>query len=196
MMKGIDVIIDKILSQAVEEADKIKNDARRKAQVIVENEEKKQAELAEKYERERIKASELLKERSEAASEQKSKQNLMQTKINLIEEIISESERRILSMESGEYFAAMKKLIVKYASKGKCEILFNKRDKERLPETFLAECRKECNNEQISIGEDDVEINAGFIIRSGYIEENFAISDVIEFRRDELEDMLNVFLKE
>lgn len=195
-MNGLDVITDKILSQARECAEMQKESMMKEKNPYFQEREQAIQKLSEEYEKKRTNELKMIKERSEAAIEQKSKQNLMQTKIDVINYIISESESAVLSMDDEKYFAAMKKLVVKAAPKGKCEIMFNKRDNERMPQGFMEECRKECPDAELSLSGNAADINGGFIISNGAIEENFAISDIIDFSRDELEDMLNMFFKE
>ncbi|MDD6484225.1 MAG: V-type ATP synthase subunit E [Clostridiales bacterium] len=195
-MGGIEAITAKILDDARREAKAAEDAAQKKAKERLEAERQKMRAEQKKYEEKRAREAQLTAERAEAADRQRAAQQRMRVRMEVIEEIIKKSGESILAMSDKDYFAALKKLITSSGAKGECELILNSRDKARMPEDFLSECESAACGLKLSLAEENASISGGFIIRKNRIEENFAIEDIIEFRHDELCDMLNAFLKE
>ena len=68
-------------------------------------------------------------------------------------------------------------------------VLLNKKDMNRLPKDFLARL-EECGV-KAELSKAPCDIESGFILKCGYIEENMDFSAILSEKRDAIEDFIN-----
>jgi V/A-type H+-transporting ATPase subunit E len=107
------------------------------------------------------------------------------TEINITIEKLSEY---LLNLDDKEYFNIIYKLSSKLKGM-KGVVLFNKKDLARLPKDFTAQLSK--NGVTAEVSKAPVDIDGGFILKCGDIEENMSFSAVISSKRDDIEDLIN-----
>ncbi len=94
----------------------------------------------------------------------------------------------LLGLDDKNYFELLYKLAAKLS--GKQGVLYlNKKDASRLPSDFAA--RLEQNGVKAEISNTTVDIDGGFILKCGDIEENMSITAILEASRDKIEDLIN-----
>lgn len=94
----------------------------------------------------------------------------------------------LLNLSDDEYFGALYKLAA--SLKGMEGVVYlNDKDLKRVPSDF----EKQLNNSGLNaaLSKEPVDIDGGFILKNGDIEENMSYSAIISARRDELEDLIN-----
>lgn len=97
----------------------------------------------------------------------------------------------IAALSDEEYFALLYKMAgTVQASEG--ELLLNARDLARLPKDFNEQLQKVGLNAAVSA--EPADIDGGFILRTGAIEQNCSFAAVMEDRRNALEDYINAAL--
>ena len=182
-MTGLELITDKIISQARAQADAIIAQANAQADGIkaeyAEEMQKQKSELMQK----KADALSLQTERFEAVKNAKRHDMLLQTQREVAQNIIEEAKKKILSLSDSEYFAFLAELYKNTANGSKGEILLTAEDKKRMPEGFV-----ESLNGNLTISDENAP-SAGFIIRSGRIEQNCTIEAIIRDRQNELYDI-------
>ena len=75
--------------------------------------------------------------------------------------------------------------------------MFSKTDLERLPQNFLDSLEvslKDIKNASLTISEEAAQIDGGFILKYGEIEENCSFEALFIDSKDELQDKINAFL--
>jgi len=177
---------EKILAEAKEEADRIIASAKEEAA-------KKCAEIAEKpaYE---VKA---ILDRAHSGAALVRRQMILNAKQQVINDIIEKARLKLTGLPDNEYFEVILNIVKKHAHNQAGVIKFSQRDLDRLPEKFdkkLNEAIKDIENASLSISEESVPIDGGFILVYGDIEENCSFEALFNHSKDELQDKVNAFL--
>ena len=94
----------------------------------------------------------------------------------------------LMNLENDEYFEALYKLALSIKG-GEGVVYLNERDLKRLPSDFEEKLNKA--GLKVSLSREAVDIDGGFILKNGNIEENMSFSAIISSRRAELEDLIN-----
>lgn len=178
------VEMDAILLKAQEEAEKTVAAARLEAERIQSEEEKKI-----KQDEEQV------LNRAKAKAALNTKQKILATKQKLIGETLKEAKRRILGKPAEEYFAMLKSMALEKALPNAGEICFGKRDMERMPEGFVSELNKELKQgASLTLSDAPRNIDGGFILVYGGIEENCSLQAIFEANREKLQDLAQTVL--
>lgn len=134
-------------------------------------------------------------------------QNILKFKIQSVDEIIANAKQRIYDMSDEAYNLFIEKLLVKYAEEfnpkggivsktldklnpeNKGYIVFNKKDKERVK--LNSDIIKKYN---LAVSDETVDIDGGFIIKYGKVEENCSVSAIFRDRNEYLTDYISAKL--
>lgn len=122
-----------------------------------------------------------------STAKQKATQEMLKAKTLIISDIIALSCDEFLSCEADIYFSYIDKLLDSFGGLTGGEIVFNKKDKERLPE----KTRNLLLSKGFSLSERDGDFRGGFIIKHGKIEENCTIDGIVNDKREILIDFIN-----
>lgn len=193
-MNGLDSIIDAIVDEAQQQASKNIQAAQSEKAVLMSETEEELAALEKECKEKILKDSEKVIERAEAANEQYLKQQLMITKMKFIDDVIKSAQEKIKAMSTDEYFAAMEKLAEVNAHKADGIIAFNKEDLARMPKDFAENCSKKIDGGSVKLSDKPADIDGGFIISYGDVEENCSLDSIFRFKYDELCDIVSGFL--
>ena len=189
-MNGLDKIIAEIAQDAKAAAEQKRSDAQAAASRALDRarEEAKaiEADAAERSELEykRIVA------RAHSTGEIAKKGVLLREKQRIIDDILKDAHVKLAGLEDQEYFAFMIRLLDKYAAGGSGEILLSQRDKARV----TAEFKAAAEGKGLTISEETRDIDGGFVLSYGSIEENCSIGALMESERDRLHDVVKGFL--
>lgn len=195
-MRGIEKIVDQILEEAREEEVKILDEAHIEVEKIKEaskEEIDKINTLATKeIEDELIKINEL----SKLSMEQKRKRAILEKKQEVIKEILDEAYEKLLALPEEEYFNLLEDILKKAATDKSGEIRFNQKDREKVVSNNLMGKFEEIARGKagsLSLGED-IDIESGFVLVYGGIEENCTFKALIEAKKEELHDVIQKIL--
>ena len=189
-MNGLDKIIAGIAQDAKSAAEQKRGEAQAAASRALDRarEEAKaiEAEAAQRAELEykRIVA------RAHSTGEITKKSVLLREKQRIIDDILNDAHVKLAGLDDREYFAFMTRLLEKYAAEGKGEVLLSPRDRARV----TAEFRFAAEQKGLEISEETREIDGGFVLSYGSIEENCSIGALMESERDRLHDVVKGFL--
>jgi len=192
-MSGIDKIIEQINVDSKNEIDSINAEASSNAKAILDNAnmqaEKQAAELRMQCEAQ----CKNVIERAESAGNLTKKRALLKAKQQLINETISMAHNKLLSLSDDEYFMLIAKMIEKYSDSQKGEIMFNQRDLDRMPTLFTLKITK-ASRGNLKLCNKPVNIDGGFILSYGGIEENCSFKALFEGNNEMLQDKANSLL--
>ena len=192
--------LEKIISQIEEEA-------RLSAEEIIKTAEDRAAEICAQAQEtcrtlsqeagvqaEAIREDILKKSRSAAQMERKKK--LLAAKQQVIGQIIDQARDRLLALPDQEYFELIVKLAGEYAQSGDGEIRFNERYKNRLPQDFeQAICQAAARRGgSLALSQKTSDIDGGFVLVYGGIEENCSFEAMFAAQREKLQDQVHAFL--
>lgn len=195
-MTGLDKIIRQILDeannsassrleQAREEAEEIRNAARAEA-------EKEAEEISRKTEADmaayaaRVKSSADLKRRTA----------LLAAKQELISGVLEQAYRQFCAMDDAQYFDTLLEILKKYAAADDGVIFFSAKDRENLPDGFpeKIDAIAAAKGGSLTVSQESRNIDRGFVLAYGGIEENCSFRALFDSRKDELQDKVQEVL--
>lgn len=194
-MSGLDQIIQSILDAAQKESDEILQAAKEKADSILQAADRDVAALELEAEENIKKETQKLQQMAAAADQQNRRQILLKTKLDVIGQCIRAARDKILTMPDAEYFDMLYQLFENQHIEKDGEILFSEKDKERLPDDFIARLNT-VSDGKIALSDECINIEGGFVVRCGQIEINCTIDSILSEKESILQDRLNKYLSE
>ena len=189
-MAGLDKIIGQIEEESKGAAARTIEAARAEAEKILEMARKEAEEECGRIERRSDQAVANILERGRSAAELKKRGSLLAEKQRLIGETIARAKEELKSLDGEAYFEMLLKLAVKSAQTGEGELLFSAKDLARLPEGFEEQINAALKDKgallHVSAGSRD--IDAGFVLTYGGIEENCSFDAIFDSARETLQD--------
>lgn len=192
-MSGLDNIVQQIMEDSSKKAEEIIAEANKKADVIIEDAKTE----AGKFKKESDRKIEVLKktksQTAQSSSELKKNQAILKAKQEMINDVLKKSEEEILGLPDEEYFDYLLKLLKKSAQPKDGEICLSLKDLSRMPADFSDKAAKIAieNGGKLTVSKEPKNIEGGFILIYGGIEENCSISAVFRDEKEKLVDLLN-----
>lgn len=195
-MTGLDKIISQILDDAGKEADGTLKKAKCEAEEIIRqsNEECQRA-----LEEGRIKLSAeraAYRERMQSSAELKKRQAVLLAKQQVIGRMLDRAYEALLSRESADYFELIQKMLTTFVLAKQGEIYFSGRDLDRMPEGFESVIQAAAAEKggSLKLSDEPKNIDGGFILVYGGVEENCTFKALLAARKDELSDKVHELL--
>ncbi len=195
-MANIDDIIKEIIAQAKETADANIADAKNKAEAITAEAEADCNKLSADFAAKNEAAKKASAERAKSSAEQQKRQAILKAKQEIITTILDKTHAKILAMDDITYFAFIEKLMAKYSLPKDGEVYFSKKDLQRLPSGFekkIADIAK-TNGGSLTLSSETKNIDGGFILSYGGIEENCSIAALFHSNKEVLADKVHELL--
>ncbi len=193
-MTGLEKIIENISAEARAQADDIIESAKETAaQIIDEAATEASGECDEILltAREQV---ELMAKISQSNSELNGRKMMLKTRREILDSVMADAVQRLKKLPDGEYFGTLCRLAAKYAENGNGELVLSKSDKARMPADFAEKVNAAVKNGSLSIAEDTVDTDGGFVLRYGGIEENCTFDALAEQEHEKLSDELSRLL--
>lgn len=195
-MAGLDKIISQIKEESGEATAQILASAREEAkQILAQARRDAEAECAD-IERRSGQAVASILERGRSAADLKKRGSVLARKQQLIGTTIARAKAELKGMDGDDYFEMILKLAVKSAQAGKGELLFSEKDLARVPEGFedkLNAVLKE-KGAALHISSATRDIDGGFVLTYGGIEENCSIDALFDSAHEALQDKVQEIL--
>ena len=192
-MSGLDKIIQDIKAQTDAKIDELMTVAREKADAVIakaqEDSDKTVKEAQTKAERE----SAQVVERAHSSAQLKQQKMILSKKQELIEQVMGKAKETILSQSDSDYFEMIKKMVSRFELTEPGVISFAKRDLDRLP-SGLQESIKEAVGADVQVSDKPADIDGGFVLSYGGIEENCSIDAIFRSEREGLQDCISDIL--
>lgn len=195
-MTGLDKIISQILDDAGKEADEVLRKAQSEADEILSTAkadcEKMEQDGAKKLEAD----SASYMERIKSSAELKKRQAVLLAKQTVISDMLNQAYEALLSKEPEAYFTLIRKMLDKFVLAKQGEIYFSQKDLERMPAGFEAEIEKtaESKGGTLSLARETKDIDGGFILVYGGVEENCSFKALLSAQKDRLSDKVHELL--
>ena len=198
-MAGLDKIIARIQAESEEAAARTLEAAKAKAEQILQEARDEAGQECAAIDRKAQQAAANILDRGHSAAELKKRQRILAEKQVLIGEILNKAKRELKAMPADAYFDSIVKLAVKAAQKGEGKILFSQADLARLPEHFgdtlnaaLTAGGKE--GAVLSVSGETRDIDSGFVLTYGGIEENCSFDALFDSAHEALQDKVQEIL--
>jgi V/A-type H+-transporting ATPase subunit E len=184
-----DQVVEKILSQAREEAERIVAAAKDAA----EKENQRLEKETEGYRQETVRLAEAAGQdklsRMLAASRMQNGKNILAAKGQILDELFSRARQRIEQLPDKDYLELMKKLLAKCVQSGHEEVIIGKNE-TRINQAFINKVNTELlwqakGGLRLSASRED--IGGGFILTSGKVRINSSTDVMVNQLRDKME---------
>ena len=186
-MSGIDKIIEQIQSDTDKICASVIDTAQQKAdKIISEAEAQAQQIIADGKDKTALKAADI-KKRGDSAADLEDKRVMLYTKQKIISEMLSEGLSNAKNLPADEYFELIEKMIEEYSQPEDGIILFGKKDLDRLPQGYIDRLNKNSKGKLI-LSDETADIDAGFILKYGGIEQNCSFDAIFAGEAENLSD--------
>lgn len=195
-MTGLDTIVEQILREAQNEAEEIKAQAARNADSIIANAKKTVDKMSAETKDKVVETEKSGQFRARSSAELKKRQAVLFAKQGIIKDMMDKAYRKMLELPDDEYFDIIMRCLNAAVQPKRGVILFCEKDRERLTfarEREIKKIAKECGGE-LSVSEKSADIEGGFILSYGGIEENCSWRAMFDANREQLADKVNLFL--
>lgn len=189
-MTGLEKMKSQILEEAKTAAEKKLADARAEAEEIIagarEEAQKSVAGISRKSEA----AVTNYKERVISSNDLKRRTKILAAKQEVIADVLDKAYRSLESMDQEAYFDMLVRMAGKYAQPQDGEMILSPQDRERLPEDFAARVAEAgaLKGGSLKVSEGSRNIENGFVLVYGGIEENCTLRAMFDEKKDELSD--------
>ena len=188
-MTGLDKIVEQIRRDAEEIAERNIQEGKEEAQRIRQEGEKNAQRKRRELKESAIRASEERMARLRSAADLLCRKRLLEEKQRLIQEVIQGAKESLYCLPKKEYFDLLLQLVKKYAWKQEVEIKFSPTDFQRMPGGFAQRVQQELpNGAVLRISPQTVEIDGGFVLVYGGVEENCSFQALFESSQELLQD--------
>lgn len=194
-MTGLEKMINEIRSEAEASAAAIIETAKKEADEIIRNAKAKAAQQCGVIsEQSAVDVSDHLARAKSAAALQKRK-SILNAKQEIIRDVINKAQQSLYDLPDDQYFAAILKMAEKFALPQKGEILFCAKDLKRLPADFETSINKVLKeNAKLTISKETRDIDGGFVLVYGGVEENCSFDALFDSVREVLQDKVHEVL--
>jgi ATP synthase, subunit E len=121
---------------------------------------------------------------------------MLETKQALIAEVIDNAKTQIRELPDEEYFALLLKIADKAIHEGEGVISLSSKDLARMPKDFEDKIRAIAEGRQanMSVSKDAIDVEDGFVLSYGGIEENCTLEAIFADKKEELSDLVQKLL--
>lgn len=195
-MTGLDKIVEQILDEADAESKTILEEANKNAEQLIADA-KREAEKLKASSDEKISMEKTSGEgRAKSSADLKKRQTVLKAKQEIINDIISKAYDSLINMEDKKYFEMMEKIVDKSVLPKDGKIAFSEKDAKRLPKDFEKKVSDIAakHGGSLTLSKENADIDGGFILIYGGIEENCSISAMFNTNKESMADKVNSLL--
>lgn len=198
-MTGLEKILKAIEEDATTAANAVIAKATREAEEIIAkakaDADKKVDDIAKKA----VAEKESLLSRAKSAAALQERKLILNEKQQIISNIISKAQNNLLNLNDKDYFEVIIRMVKKYSLPQPGKLIFNAKDKNRLPKEFDSEVKEALSNKvgaSLSVAEETRNLDGGFILVYGDVEENCSFNALFSAAKEDLQDKVNSILFE
>ena len=195
-MSGLEKILGEINAESEGLAKEIIGKATEEAGAITAEAEKNAADSCERLRRESNTRLNDLKSRAQSTASLAKRQMLLAEKQALITGVLEKAKGALSQLPDNEYFEFVQRLVAKNALPQDGTIIFNKRDRSRLPANFSQIIQNEAMQKggSLKVSDETRDIDGGFVLSYGGVEQNCSIGALFETNIDTLQDKVQELL--
>ncbi len=195
-MAGIDKIIEEILKDGRAQAKEKTDAAEKQAEEIRAAAEAEAKALADEADARTQREKEQILERAQSSGDMQKRQTLLSAKQEVISSVLEQAYERLLALETDSYFAFLESLLEQHALPKEGLLYLNEKDKSRMPAGFEDRIKEAAAGKggSLRLAEESKELDGGFVLVYGGIEENCSLSALFRDKRDELADLAGSLL--
>ena len=189
-MAGIDNITSRILAEAQGEVDALLAKAKEEAKGILGEAEAKAEKVREAESVKTDRSVALYEARVAASCDSLKKKALLAAKQGMIAEVIESAYKELSGSDDASYFDMLIKFLGRSVRPEAGEILLSEKDKKRVTPQFLAKVKEIAASKggSLKLSDKAANIENGFILSYGGIEENCSLSAIFDSAKDQIQD--------
>lgn len=195
-MAGLDKIVNQILEEANNSAESKVQAAREEAEAVLAKAREEAAKETEKIAAKAGTDVKNLEDRMKSSADLSRRTAILQTKQEMISNVIAKAYDAFCSKTDAEYFETIKGMLKKFVLAEEGEIIFSGRDIERMPAGFEGELERIASEKggKLTLSKENRQMEGGFVLVYGGIEENCTFKALFDSQRDELQDKVQKVL--
>jgi V/A-type H+-transporting ATPase subunit E len=195
-MTGLDKIIQEILDEANAAAQAQLDEAKKEAASILDEAKAQSEALSSDISNKAQTEQKNIEEKAKSSVDMQKRQAVLKAKQEVISEVIDLAYEKVLAQDDDAYFAMIKKMLETYAVDKDGEIYFSAKDLGRLPAGFESVINDAAakHGGTLKLSREPKELDGGFILVYGGIEENCSIKAMFDAKRDVLADKVHGLL--
>ena len=189
-MAGIDNITSRILAEAQGEADALLAKAAEEAKGIIGEAQAKADKVRESESQKTDRSAALYEARIAASCDSLKKKSLLAAKQGMIADVIESAYKELAGRDDASYFDMLAKFLVRSVRGEAGEILLSDKDKKRITPEFLAKVKElaAAKGGSLKLSDKSANIENGFILSYGGIEENCSLTAIFDSAKDQIQD--------
>ena len=191
-MTGLEKMISQIVEEANVSAEAKVAAAKAEAEEIVSKAKAEAEKISEEISGQSETDAQNYLERIKSSADLQRRTAILQAKQEVIASVLEKAYASLNDMEDDAYFAMIRKMLEKYALAEAGEIYFSATDLKRLPAGFEKEISDIAAKKggALTLQKDSKEIENGFILVYGGMEENCTFRAMFNARKDDLQDII------
>lgn len=195
-MAGLDKMKSQILNEAKTAADEKTAAAKAEAEKILDQAKAEARKRQDSISRKSAADVANYKERIASSIDLQHRTKILGAKQEMIASVLDKAYETVTGLGDKEYFDMLLKLLEKYALPQDGEIYFSASDLKRMPTGFEQDAQKsaKANGGTVKVSRGAKNIENGFVLSYGGIEENCTLRAMFDAKRDELSDKVHRML--
>ena len=195
-MAGLDKMMSQILDDASREANEITKRSQEEADAIIAQAKEECVRMEEVSKEKQANLKKSQEERIASSAQLKKRQTILLAKQQIISEMIESAYKELLSLSDSEYFVMVEKMLQKFVLAKAGQIYFSEKDLNRMPSGFEAKIEEIAskNGGSLTLVKEAKEVDGGFILVYGGVEENCTFRALLNAKRDDLADKVQRLL--
>lgn len=192
-MTGLEKMISQIVDEANAAAKSRVAEAKEEAAKTVSEAKAEAEKLSETISRQSEAEAATYLERVKSSSDLQRRTAILQAKQEVIASVLEKAYASLSELDDEAYFSMIRKMLKKYALSESGEIYFSASDLKRLPAGFDKEISAIAAEKggKLTLKKDGKDIENGFILVYGGIEENCTFRALFNTQRDDLQDKVH-----
>lgn len=192
-MSGLDKIIEEIGASAKAEADIILQKADQYCEEYMANVKKEVQQEVEHFEKNAEAQRNLYREKTKSGAGFRERNAILKAKQQSVQEVMKRARKKLENLPENEYFDFLTRLFKKNVQPQSGIMFFNEKDIKRMPENFKTRIENVAKEKggQIEFSSDRADVENGFVLVYGEIEENCRIKALFEADMGRLKDIAN-----
>ncbi|MEG1957094.1 MAG: V-type ATP synthase subunit E family protein [Lachnospiraceae bacterium] len=192
--------LDKITNQIIEEANSSASEILQKAEAEAEKLREEALEEAkiecEKINRKSVSEIANYKDRMNSSADLKRRTAILNMKQSMISVTLEKAYHTFCNQEATQYFQTIKEMLKKFVLPQNGEIFFSDADMAKMPKEFVNEISAIAKEKggTLTLSQDRRNVEKGFILAYGGIEENCSFEALFNSKKDELQDEVQKIL--
>ena len=195
-MAGLDKIVNQILEEANNSAGEKIQDAKQEAEEILQKAREESAKETEKIAAKAAADVKNYEDRVKSSADLSRRTKILETKQEMIAAVLDKAYATFCQKSDTEYFETIKAMLNKFALAENGEVIFSAKDLERMPDGFAEEIQKiaAAKGGTLALSKESRQIEGGFVLVYGGIEENCTFRALFDSQKDELQDKVQKIL--